>query len=182
MSTGARSWHHSTSQTRPPLPPSLSPPLNIISLSLPPMTLRSAPFPSPPPPPPLPRWHLPTAPALHRTPLLRTTSTPCCWCSWSSAWCSAMCWCAWRCRGSAPCRPPPTTSSSHWPCLTCCWPRSSCPGASTWRCAHGVVSRSDRQHEQIYRKKCRNNVQWSLGLSWFSFMAHLCKFMSHASQ
>nr|XP_057941295.1 dopamine receptor D2 like isoform X2 [Doryrhamphus excisus] len=43
-----------------------------------------------------------------------------------------MCWCAWRCPGSAPCRPPPTTSLCRWPCPTCCSPPWSCPGGSTW--------------------------------------------------
>lgn len=130
MSTGVRSWLYLMSQMRPPLPPSLCLPLTTISLCLSPMTPHTPPYPSPLPP----QWPPPTAPALHQPPPLRTTSTQCCWCSWSSAWCSVMCWCVWQCLGSVLCRPPPTTSLSHWLCPTCCWLRWSCPGASTWRC------------------------------------------------
>lgn len=122
MSTGATSWLFSTSQRRPRRPP----------FFFPSMTLQAGPYPPPPPPPPPPS--LPTAPALRRTLRLHTTSTQCCWCFWSSVWCLVTCWCVWRCRGNELCKPPPTTSSSHWLCLTCCWRRWSCPGASTWRC------------------------------------------------
>lgn len=136
MSTGARSWLYSTSQMRPPLPPSLSCPLSTISPCLSPMTLSTQPYPSPPPPlpPPPPHWLPQTAQARLQPPLLRTTSTQCCWCFSSSAWCSVMCWCVWRFHGSVLCRPPLTTSLFPWLCQTCCSPRWSCPGASTWRC------------------------------------------------